>query len=168
MALELLKERSVATERRCAERSSTTCCRARACRRGAPPARARPRHRPRPAARLAVIAPGARRPRHGDRDRGARDQVLTALRRRPWCAFAAERGSRVVALLEADAAEAPRNWLRVLDGLADAPGRPRRCWIATSDTSRTTEATSYTGTRVLDLSVPGCASGWSRSRSCAC
>ena len=123
VALELLKERSVfETERRLRRELLDELLAERAQSDEILPRRARDLGvdlvRPH---RLAVCAgPAAATPDQEDRQRRVRDDVIAALRRRPWCAFAAERGSRVVALLDADLRVPERDLARALDSVVGA------------------------------------------------
>ncbi len=117
VALELLKERSVLdTERRLRRELLDELLAERAHADEALPRRARDLGVDLARSyRLAVCsAPAAGTPAREDQDRRVRDEIIAALRRQPWCAFVADRGSRMVALLDEEERDPERELARVL------------------------------------------------------
>jgi len=155
-ALELLKERSVVeTERRLRRELLDELLAERAAADEALPRRARDLgvdlSRP---YRLAVCAPPAAATSDREaHDRRVRDEAVAALRRLPWCTFVAERGSRVVALIDETEPEPHRPLARVLESLPSSDDV--RAVISPPCHQIGEYRSSFiTGTRVLDLFGP--------------
>lgn len=118
VALELLKERSVMdTERRLRRELLDELLAERALADEGLPRRARDVgvDLVRPHRLVVCAASAAGTPAREQQQRRDRDEIIAALRRQPWCAFVAERGSRVVALLDDEERRPEQELTRVLD-----------------------------------------------------